>query len=232
MGRVARGMTDAVDAVLFDLDDTLCEYRRTSGELLRESFDAVGVEPFFDVTDYYGAYERTVDDDHDTMRELRAACFASLAAERGRSRDLAHEMAEHFASLRDHTAVDPLPGAATAVEALASAYALAVVTNGAPEMQREKLSALDFVEHFETVVYAGYDVPAKPEPDAYHVALDELDVNAANAVHVGNSLRTDVPGAHNAGLRSAWLHDGTSDPDPKPHYTVERLDELATPPWA
>jgi len=223
----------AVDAVLFDLDDTLCEYRRTSGELLRESFAAVGVEPFFDVTEYYDAYEAVVndDDEHDGMRELRELCFARLADEYGRSRELALEMADHFAAARDHAAVDPLPGAATAVEALADDHALAVVTNGAPEMQREKLSALAFDDRFDAVVYAGYETPAKPEPEAYHAALAELDVDAANAVHVGNSLRTDVPGAHAAGVRSAWLHDGTADPDPEPHYVLDRLDELTAPPW-
>ncbi|WP_323675431.1 HAD family hydrolase [Halorubellus sp. PRR65] len=225
-------MTDAVDAVLFDLDDTLCEYQRTSGELLRESFAAVGVEPFFDVAEYYDAYERVVndDDEHDGMRELRELCFADLADEYGYSRDLAYEMADHFADSRDHTNVAALPGAAAAVEALADDHALGVVTNGAPEMQRQKLSALDFDHHFETVVCAGYDAPAKPEPDPYHAALGELDVAADRAVHVGNSLKTDVPGAHNAGVRSTWLSDG-STPDPEPHYVVDRLDELATPPW-
>lgn len=226
-------MTDAVDAVLFDLDDTLCSYRRTSAELLHESFDAVGVEPFFDVSEYYAAYERVVndDDDHDGMRELREICFADLADEYGYSRDLAYAMADHFAESRDHTDVDPLPGAEAAVEALATDHALGVVTNGAPEMQAEKLSALDFADRFQTVVYAGYDAPAKPEPDAYHAALADLDVAADRAVHVGNSLRTDVPGAHNAGVRSAWLHDGTANPNPEPHYTLRGLDELATPPW-
>ncbi|NHN41478.1 HAD family hydrolase [Halorubellus sp. JP-L1] len=226
-------MTDAVDAVLFDLDDTLCEYRRTSADLLRASFEAVGVEPFFDVQEYYDAYERVVndDDEHDGMRELREICFANLADEYGRSRDLAYEMADHFAEARDHTNVDPLPGAQAAVEALAEDHALGVVTNGAPEMQRRKLSALEFSDTFQTVVFAGYDAPAKPEPDAYYAALDDLGTTADRAVHVGNSLQTDVPGAHAAGVRSAWLHDGTTEPDPEPHFTVERLDELATPPW-
>ena len=226
-------MTDAVDAVLFDLDDTLCSYRRTSAELLRESFDAVDVEPFFDVRAYYDAYETVVneDDEHDGMRELRELCFARLADEHGYSRDLAHEMAAHFADSRDHTNVDPLPGAAAAVDALAGEYALAVVTNGAPEMQRAKLSALEFSDRFQTVVCAGYDAPAKPEPDPYHAALGDLDVAADRAVHVGNSLQTDVPGAHAAGVRSAWLSDDTPNPSPEPHYTIERLDELATPPW-
>jgi putative hydrolase of the HAD superfamily len=226
-------MTDAVDAVLFDLDDTLCEYRRTSAELLRESFAAVNVDPFFDVTAYYDAYETVVNDDdgHDGMRELRELCFARLADEHGYSRDLAYEMADHFADSRDHTNVAPLSGAKAAVDALAADHALGVVTNGAPEMQRQKLSALEFADHFDAVVCAGYDAPAKPEPDAYHAALDDLGVAAERAVHVGNSLQTDVPGAHAAGVRSAWLADGTPNPDPEPHYTVERLDELATPPW-
>jgi HAD superfamily hydrolase (TIGR01509 family) len=225
-------MTGGIDTVLFDLDDTLCAYQRGPEELLAESFDALDVEPFFDVAAYYDRYEAVVDeDDHDSMRELRATCFERLAAEHGRSRELGRKLADRYAASRDHTRVDPLPGAAAAVKALAADHRLGVVTNGAPEMQRQKLSALDFEHHFDTVVFGGYDVPAKPAPDGYHAALDALDATPDRAVHVGNSLRTDVPGAHAAGVRSAWLRDGTTDPNPEPHFTVDRLDELATPPW-
>jgi HAD superfamily hydrolase (TIGR01509 family) len=230
-------MADSIDAVLFDLDDTLCRYRRTSGDLLADSFDAVGVDPFFDEAAYYDEYERIVDDDdHDSMRELRERCFANLADEHGYSRALAQAMADHYAESRDHTNVEPLPGARSAVASLAADHDLAVVTNGAPEMQSKKLSALAFTEHFQTVVYAGYDTPAKPEPDAYHVALDALDVTPDRAVHVGNSLHSDVQGAHNAGVHSTWLaaDDATLSADattPTPDYTISKLDALATPPW-
>lgn len=46
-------MTAPVDAVLFDLDDTRCSYRRSSAELLAVAFDhrTVGAPPTVTVKD-------------------------------------------------------------------------------------------------------------------------------------------------------------------------------------
>ena len=84
-----------------------------------------------------------------------------------------------------------------------------VVTNGAPEMQQAKLRGLGLDNAFETVVHAGYDALAKPHPEPFERALDSLDADPSQAVHVGNSLSSDVAGAHAAGLDSAWLDTGT-----------------------
>jgi len=53
-------------------------------------------------------------------------------------------------------------------------YRVAAVTNGGPDMQRAKLRGLGIHDHFETVVFAGYDVAAKPDPEPFHTALDFL----------------------------------------------------------
>src|SRR5699024_9714395 len=105
-----------------------------------------------------------------------------------------------------------------------------VVTNGPPEMQSDKLAALGLDDAFETVVHAGYDAPAKPDPEPFHRALSALDGEPASAVHIGNSLSSDVAGAQAAGLRSVWLDDG-STPDPVPDHTLASMEELANPPW-
>ncbi|WP_439027084.1 HAD family hydrolase [Haloarchaeobius sp. DT45] len=227
-------MSAPVDTVLFDLDDTLCSYRRSVPQLLAVSFEVVGVGPFFEATDYYARYDEFVSE-ATGMRELREMCFASLAEESGLDPDLGAELAAVYDEERDQSNVEPLPGAGEAVESLAGDHRLAVVTNGAPEMQSQKLDALPFADAFEHVVYAGYDVPAKPEPDAFHRVLDLLGSQSETTVHVGNSLRSDVAGAQAAGVRAAWLAGSASresEPgSPTPEYVLESLHELTDPPW-
>lgn len=218
-----------VEAVLFDVDDTLCRYRRSSAELLALAFDAASVEPFFTAETYHERFEEFVAET-ETMADLRRACFAAIAADEGREPSLGEAVADAYAAERDHRAVDPLPGALDAIERLAADHALGVVTNGAPGMQRRKLAAVGLDDAFDVVVHAGYDAPAKPDPEPFRRALAALDVPAARAVHVGNSLSTDVTGAHGAGVRSAWLDQG-EDPDPVPHYTLGSMRELTAPPW-
>jgi putative hydrolase of the HAD superfamily len=203
-----------VDAVCLDLDDTLVEYERSVGDVLSLAFDRAGVDPCFSAADYraaYGAYA----DDADSIDDLRRACFTDLAAEAGRDPDDGRRVAAAFDAVRDQTRVERLPGAREFVVSVDRP--LALVTNGAPEMQRRKLAGAGLDGAFDTVVFAGHDAPAKPSPEPFRVALDELGVPAERAVHVGDSVSSDVAGAHAAGLRSVWAPadpDGTPDPEP------------------
>lgn len=224
---------DPVEAVLFDIDDTLCTYRRSVPEMLDTAFNQAGVEPFFEAKDYFDAYDRHADE-ADNMVELRERCFAELAERAGRPPDVGRTVADIYATERDHTNVRPLPGAIETVELLRDEhdYHVGAVTNGAPEMQIQKLAALDLADAFETVIYAGYDAPAKPSPEPFHAALSDFDVKPRRAVHVGDSLASDVAGAHAAGVRSGWLADGREpEPEPEPHYMLESVADLATQPW-
>ncbi|PSQ32517.1 haloacid dehalogenase, partial [Halobacteriales archaeon SW_10_68_16] len=120
----------------------------------------------------------------------------------GRDPDLGRSVARAYAEARDHTDVRPLPGARETLEHLQESVALGAVTNGSPAMQSTKLDTLGFGEYFETVVHGGYDAPAKPAPDPFHAALDALGVAPGRAVHVGNSVASDVAGAKRAGVRA------------------------------
>ena len=222
-------MTAPVDTVLFDIDDTLCEYRRPGHELLALAFDAHDVEPFFAIEDYYARYSE-FSEMTGTVRDLRAACFAAIVDEHRRDPELGRAVAESYAEERNHQNVRFLPGARETIEAFADEYRLGAVTNGAPEMQAQKIDALGLDNRFETVVYAGYDTPAKPDPEPFRRALATLDSSPNSTVHVGNSLGSDVAGARVAGIRTAWLDDG-SDPDPVPEYTLDSMADLHEPPW-
>lgn len=70
----------------------------------------------------------------------------------------------------------------------------------------------------------------KPEPDIFRCALDKLGVDADRAIHIGDSLHSDIQGAKNAGISTAWLcrpdriHDiGKATPD----YEISTLSDTA-----
>lgn len=220
-----------MDAVLFDLDGTLCEYRRPGSEVLAVAFERVGVEPFFAIEDYYGVYEQYAGV-ADTVDVQRERCFAAIAEATGTDPAVGEAVARAFAVERDHRDVRFLDGAEAALDALAADHPLGLVTNGAPDMQTQKLDGLGIRDRFDVVVHGGHDAPAKPSPDPFHRALEGLAVAPDRAVHVGNSFEADVAGARAAGVTSVWLRDGNSpDGDAVPDYTVDTLAELVDPPW-
>lgn len=238
-------MTDPIRAVLFDLDDTLLRYRRSSGTLLRESFEAVGVDPIFSVDDYYGAFRRFADRT-DSVAELRRECFAALCADRGRDPALGRRVADVYADERDHRDVEWVAGAREVLDLLSGRYRLGVVTNSPADAARQKIDAAGVDDYAETVVFAGHDTPAKPATEPFYRALDALGVDPDRTVHVGDSLRSDVAGANAAGLRSvlfvpdgdgreeddeAGSERGGGDDQGVPDHRITSLSELPSLSW-
>lgn len=223
-------MTDDVDALLFDIDGTICEYDRGIADLLEIAFEDAGVDPFFSPADYKARFA-TFTDESASMTDLRERCFADIAREYDVDPAIGREVARAYAAARDHSNVHFVDGAAEVLEQASGEYRLAAVTNGAPAMQSTKLDALG-VDCFETVVHAGYEAPAKPDPEPFEQALQAIGVSPDRAVYIGDSLDADVGGARNAGLPVAWLTDGeTLDPTPEPTYVFDSPVELLDRPW-
>ena len=115
-----------------------------------------------------------------------------------------------------------------ALEDLRRTHALALVTNGASCLQREKLAGSGLAEaDFDVVVISGDVGTAKPKPAMFRRALERLAVAAADAVMVGDSLERDVEGAEAAGIRGIWLNrGGTRPPAPNGHTQIATLADL------
>lgn len=215
----------SVDAVLFDLDETLVSYDRSSSSVLESAFESVGVDPFFDVEDFQARYE-TFLPESDSIDHLRELIFADIAANAGRDPALGRQLATEYAAERDHGRVSMLPGAASLLDELRD-RPLGLVTNGDPEMQRPKLDSTGLRDRFETIVYAGHDTASKPHPEPFQRALADLDVDAPRGAFVGNDPVADVDGAHEVGMRSVWIRNGADGvPSVEPDATVDCLDEL------
>ncbi|MEF8814455.1 MAG: HAD family hydrolase [Halovenus sp.] len=221
-------MPRPTEAVLFDIDGTICEYVRGTADILPVAFERAGVDPFFTAVQYETRFAEFAEQT-DTVRELRAECFSTLARESGCDPEQGRAVAQAYAAERDHTNVVFREGAREVLDTFDTEYHLAAVTNGPPGIQTAKLEALG-VDHFERVVHAGYDAPAKPAPEPFHAALAAVGTGPERAVYVGNSPEMDVAGAQNAGVRAALLGD-LIDPEPAPAFLLESPRGLLARPW-
>ncbi len=140
----------------------------------------------------------------------------------------AQELAERFAVERRRRH-EPFPDARPALEALRRTHALALVTNGASCLQREKLAGSGLAEvDFGAVVVSGDLGTGKPGRAIFAHTLERLGVDADRAVMVGDSLARDVEGAEAAGIRGIWLNRaGARPPTPNGHTQISTLAELA-----
>ena len=213
------------DAVLFDLDGTLCERTQDTELLYAAAFERVGVEPFGDPESLWASLEGPPD--HDDWIGYIGAGFARLAAQHGRTEVDPLALASAVQSLVDDTAVALRPGAAIALDHAASVGPVGLVTNGPAASQRTKLESLGIAGRFSTLVFGADLARKKPHAQPFEQALASIDVPPNRALYVGNSLEYDVAGAQMAGLSVAWLCDDGDELGPySPEYVLPELTEL------
>jgi putative hydrolase of the HAD superfamily len=158
----------------------------------------------------------------------REAWRRALADQSVENQSLAEELAQRFETER-RARREPFADVAGALDVLGDRFALAVVTNGASCLQREKLAASGLADRFDAVVVSGELGSAKPDPAVFAHALRALGAEPAEAVMVGDSLSNDVDGALAAGLGAVWVNrDGRPRPPDRPNL-VEVADLAGIP---
>jgi phosphoserine phosphatase len=176
--------------------------------------------------------------DDEELRAMRAwapgfrrdAWAAALERQGVRDDELATELGERFGEER-RARHETFEDAAPALDALRGHHRLALVTNGASCLQREKFEASGLADRFDAVVVSGELRSAKPDPAVYAHALEALGARPADAVMVGDNLRNDVDGAIAAGLSAIWLNR-TGDPRPADRHDLVEIADLHALPAA
>ncbi len=187
-----------IDAVLFDLDDTLLDREATFAaycrDLMSRCFPA-GVD-----TDEALAFMRKADNHGDEIRAVFCEKVAKRWALSCTAREMEAEWTERFSSF-----AAPVPGLFGVLDALAPFAKLGIITNGKADMQNAKIDALGIRSRFSVILISSEVGVRKPDPSIFHMACGMLGVSPARAAFVGDNPIADVAGALSAGLRAVWL---------------------------
>ncbi|UHQ98723.1 HAD family hydrolase (plasmid) [Natrinema zhouii] len=106
------------------------------------------------------------------------------------------------------------------------------MTNRDRVYQRAKLDTLDIHVYFDVTTYAEPGRSVKPDPNPFCRTLDTLSATLDEAVHIGNSLQSDVVGAQAAGITAVWLaREKKTVETITPEYSIESMCGLRAPPW-
>ena len=91
-----------------------------------------------------------------------------------------------------------------------------------------------FGVHLDAVVISETFGIRKPRPEIFDAVLEELGVEPAETLHVGDSLHADVGGAAPLGIHTAWITRRVADPEralrehqgPAPEFVIADLAEI------
>jgi len=128
--------------------------------------------------------------------------------------------------------VEPLPGVEDALADLADGYRLVLITKGDLLHQEQKLAASGLGD-----LFAAVEIVSEKDASTYSRVFDRYGTGAAEAVMCGNSMRSDILPALEAGCWGAfvpyhitWAHEVAEPPGEHPRFAeLASISEL--PAW-
>ena len=106
----------------------------------------------------------------------------------------------------------------------AAGWKLAVVTNGAADVQAQKIDHLGVLPLLDACCISAELGIRKPDPRIFEIAAARCDRPLDSAWMIGDG-EADIVGAHRAGIRSVWLHRDRTWPrlDLRPDHIADGL---------
>jgi putative hydrolase of the HAD superfamily len=218
-------------AVLFDLDGTLTDRRRSMEAFAARFTDhfADALRPPGDGTELRRVVRDTLVTADGWGQAPRGEFFTRAAEQLPWARRTPPETVrafwhKHFADCTQPAA--DLHDALRSIRALG--IRLGVVSNGRGDMQREKLEVLGVHDALDCVVISGELGVRKPDPRIFRHVLRAMNIAPEACWFVGDHPVHDVAGARGAGMTAAWVDHGQPWPagvSPATHR-ITRLAEL------
>lgn len=224
-----------MDAVLFDVDDTLYDqqtpFERAYRQLFNEKYK-IDMRQLFALSRKYSdeSFEQsqsgqmTMDEMYIyRIRKALEEFDIQISDETGLK--FQHLYAEHQKQI---TVSDVMKEILSYCRARVP---IGVITNGPSGHQWEKIETLGLQEWFlkETIFVSGDIGTAKPDKRIFLYACEKMKVQKNSVWYVGDSFRNDVEGAKGAGLHSIWVNRRKHPYPPsvvRPDYCAGSDEEL------
>lgn len=207
-----------IEAVYFDLDDTLCGYWEAAGAGLREAFEAcrpMGKEPdemlghwgtafrnfcpSIKGSDWYAEYLKSGESTRNELMRL-TLIEAGLPDEDG----LSLRIGDAYAAARDRH-LKLFPDALELLAALKPRVPIGLITNGPADIQRQEIATLGLDQWIDHVFIEGEMGEGKPLASVFRRAEQAVGLPPEKIVFVGNSYGHDIRPAVEAGWKTIWI---------------------------
>ena len=193
------------DLVLFDLDDTLCDYAGARVGRLRIAFG---------LAEEHAGSALTAPLDDIVAESIRIQPhgvdhFPAMLSTYGIDDPAACDQAtKWFIGNRFH-GLQLFPDAIETLQAVRAAHPgrrIGLVTNGPADVQTAKIELLGLLPYFEFLLISGVFGFWKPDRQIFLEALRLGNATAASAVMIGDSPEHDMAGAEASGIRTIWMN--------------------------
>lgn len=220
-----------IQSVLFDLDDTILDFKKAERTALCKTLRKLGVEPTDYIIKQYSKYNLS------QWKRLERGEITRSQVKVNRYRLLFDELGLDF-SPQEATAIYEnnlcvghyfIDGAPEVLEELYQDYDLYLVSNGTKRVQDGRLASAGIVGYFKDIFISetiGYNKPSKEFFDSCFSNIPGF--RKEKTVIIGDSLTSDILGGKNAGIKTVWFNPNHQEKDSgiRPDYEIDSLAQI------
>ena len=220
-----------IRTILFDLDDTLLDFKASEAEALRYTLKTLGLEPTAEIVARYSVINQAqwelLEKKVLTRQQVLVRRFEILFQEYGVSCEAqAAQDTYHHRLSQGHYF---LPGAVELLEELYTQYDLYVVSNGTGAVQDGRIKSSGIDRYFKDIFISERMGADKPDPVFFENCFKRIPgFSKDEAIIIGDSLTSDIRGGNNVNLRTCWFNPNGQMPKAgiRADYEIKKLSEI------
>ncbi len=221
--------------LFFDLDHTLWDYDRNVHESLAElyqiySLQDLGIPTFEHFSSSFHTVNFQLWDDYNLgkidKQRLRRERFPRIFTHAGGNAAAIPTPFEEDFMHRTSSKPHLFPYSKEILDYLKKKYRIHLITNGFNESQAKKMNSSGLNGYFELVVTSETTGHKKPDPRIFYYALDQLQVEAAACLMIGDNPNSDILGAQRAAIDQVYFNPEGKETSIPATYEIRHLREL------
>lgn len=218
------------NTLLFDVDDTLLDFKDAENQALRHLFEEVAIELTPEIEQTYKELNQKRWKEYEkgnmTSEEVVNGRFGELFAHFGKEVD-SPAMEQRYRSYLNQ-GHKRLGNSLEIIQDLAQKADLYVVTNGVAQTQFQRLTESKLLPYFKDIFVSETAGHQKPKTEFFDYAFARIPkFTKQETVIIGDSLTSDIQGGINAGIDTIWLHPEKMNPTTiQPTFQIQTLEEI------
>lgn len=206
-----------IKRVIFDLDDTLIEWKEEYWNSIRKALITNNIKyTENDIQDIKDGFDKFESKYNMYKKESMLECineYTKLNLDMSFLESALEEFSKCIPEKLNQEVIDT-------IEYLYKKYELVVLTNWFKKEQEKRLEALNIRKYFKQI-YTPQEFPIKPNKEAFLIASEnKID----ECIMVGDSLNCDIKGALNAGMKAIYINKNGQES--KDYITIKEFSQL------
>ena len=226
------------DVLLWDIDGTLMDFKRSEAAALSRCLQDIDVEPEKHMLEDYSkinlSYWKRLEKGEITKEQVLIGRFVEFLGKYHVAAD-PHEFLEHYEENLSHTWFIQDDSLELCKVLKDHGYKQYIVTNGWIEVQKTKLRESGFEEVMDGAFISDDIGVPKPKKEFFEACFKEIfgeenpdEKQLGSVLIIGDSLTSDIQGGINAGIDTCWYRNpGEENPENIPvTYEITELHQI------